>query len=70
MLIKNNVIFLNEGIENIPSTLGGKDTLMIENILAAILATFFIGIDVETIRNALHSFILSPLPDHAEIINN
>lgn len=56
LLIKNNVIFFNEDIENIPSTYGGKALFMIEDILAAVLAAYFEGINMEDIRKGLRSF--------------
>lgn len=59
LLIKNNIVFFSESIENIPLSFGGRANFMVENILAALLAAYFQGIDVEDIRKALRSFVPS-----------
>lgn len=59
LLIKNNIVFFSESIENIPLSFGGRANFMIDNIMAALLAAYFKGIDVEDIRKALRSFVPS-----------
>lgn len=56
LLVKNNIIFFSESIENIPLSFGGRANFMIDNILAAFLSAYFKGIDVEIIRKALRTF--------------
>jgi cyanophycin synthetase len=45
-----------ENVERVPVTLGGRAPFMIANALAASLAAFVQGVEVEQIRAALHSF--------------
>lgn len=47
-------------VANIPITFGGRASFMIENVLAATLATFVQGIKIEDIRHSLQTFIPSP----------
>ena len=45
---------------NVPLTKGGKASFMIQNVLAAVLATYLQGFSIEDIRVAIESFIPSP----------
>lgn len=45
---------------NIPLTMGGRATFMIQNILPAVIAAFVNGIKIEDIKVGLESFIPSP----------
>ena len=59
-IIKGDEIIELEKIVNIPLTINGKASFMIENVLAASLATYLFGFDVVEIRNSLRSFIPGP----------
>lgn len=59
-IIKGEEIVKLEKIENIPLTMGGKANFMIENILAASLATYLYGLECSIIKNSLRSFIPGP----------
>ena len=45
---------------NVPLTMGGKASFMIQNVLAAVLATYLDGFKIEDIKVAIESFIPSP----------
>ena len=45
---------------NVPLTKGGKASFMIQNVLAAVLATYLQGFSIEDIKVAIESFIPSP----------
>ena len=45
---------------NVPLTMGGKAKFMIQNVLAAVLATYLDGFKIEDIKVAIESFIPSP----------
>jgi len=45
---------------NVPLTMGGKATFMIQNVLAAVLAVYLDGFKIEDIKVAIESFIPSP----------
>lgn len=45
---------------NVPLTMGGRATFMIQNILPAVLTAFVSGIKIEDIKVGLESFIPSP----------
>ncbi|MES2763730.1 MAG: cyanophycin synthetase [Bacteroidota bacterium] len=49
-----------EKIKNIPLTLNGRAECMIKNIMPAVLASVIQGVDIETIKTALRSFVSSP----------
>ena len=46
---------------NIPITMEGKAKFMISNVLAASLATYLYGFEIEDIANSLRTFIPSPM---------
>ncbi|MBP0019929.1 MAG: cyanophycin synthetase [Cyanobacteria bacterium SBLK] len=48
-----------EAAKNIPATLGGMAPFMIANALAACLATFARGVNIESIRQGVRTFTLS-----------
>lgn len=56
MLLKGNTVVLSEQVENIPVAFGGKALFMIENIMAAILASYARFINIRFILQALRSF--------------
>ena len=45
---------------NVPLTFGGKADFMIQNVLAAVLAAYVRGIDIDEIKGALETFQPSP----------
>ncbi len=45
---------------NVPLTMGGKASFMIQNVLAAVLACYIDGFKIEDIKVAIESFIPSP----------
>ena len=45
---------------NVPLTMGGKASFMIQNVLAAVLACYLDGFKIEDIKVAIESFIPSP----------
>ena len=47
--------------QNIPITMEGKAKFMISNVLAASLATYLYGFEIEDIANSLRTFIPSPM---------
>ena len=47
-------------VANVPLTMGGKAKFMIQNVLAAVLATYLDGFKIEDIKVAIESFIPSP----------
>lgn len=59
-ILKGEEVIELENIENIPLTMDGNAKFMIENVLAASLATYLFGFDLEGIRNSLRSFIPGP----------
>jgi cyanophycin synthetase len=59
VLLKGNRELLSDDVENIPCSFGGKAPFMIENLLAAILGAYSEGINPETIKMALRTFIPS-----------
>jgi len=56
LLINGNRLIMKETVKNIPITFGGKAQFMIENVLAAILASYFSNFNVKHIADALYSF--------------
>jgi cyanophycin synthetase len=55
-ILENDWIHRIEKVEQVPVTLGGRASFMIANALAASLAAFVQGVNVEYIRTALRSF--------------
>lgn len=49
-----------ERVHNVPLTLSGRAVFMIQNVLAATLATFLHGVKIDDIRAGLGSFVPSP----------
>lgn len=47
-------------VVNVPLTMGGKASFMIQNVLAAVLACYLDGFKIEDIKVAIESFIPSP----------
>ncbi len=58
-ILKGDWTLRIEQAANIPVTLGGKATFMIQNALAASLAAFAQGVRIEDIRAALATFVAS-----------
>ncbi len=58
-ILKNGWTIRIEQAVNIPLTLGGKAEFMIQNCLAAVLATYVQGVRIEHIRKALTTFVAS-----------
>lgn len=56
ILLKGNSVVLSEQVGNIPCAFGGKALFMIENIMAAILASYARFINIKFIVEALRSF--------------
>lgn len=56
ILLKGNTVVLSERVENIPAAFGGKALFMVENIMAAILASYARFINIRFIVDALRSF--------------
>ncbi|MFH0815306.1 MAG: cyanophycin synthetase [Methanobacteriota archaeon] len=77
--VKDGEIILRKGtsdvtiakINNIPITFGGKATFNVANTLAAVAATYAIGIDIKTIQISLVTFNPSTgqLPGRANLID-
>ncbi|HEX2976952.1 MAG TPA: Mur ligase family protein, partial [Bacteroidales bacterium] len=59
ILLNGARVVFSENIMKIPVAFGGKAPFMIENLLAAITASYCSNIGVETIRAALRSFLPS-----------
>ncbi|MGK7891509.1 MAG: cyanophycin synthetase [Leptolyngbyaceae cyanobacterium] len=55
-ILKRDWLLRIEKAENVPLTMGGRAPFMIANALAASLAVFAQGVQIEPIRAALHSF--------------
>ncbi|NEQ99630.1 MAG: cyanophycin synthetase, partial [Cyanothece sp. SIO2G6] len=55
-ILKRDWLLRIEKAENVPLTMGGRAPFMIANALAASLAVFAQGVQIEHIRTALHSF--------------
>lgn len=56
ILLKGNTVVLSEQVDNIPASFGGKALFMIENIMAAMLASYARFINIKFIVEALRSF--------------
>jgi cyanophycin synthetase len=59
-ILQDDWVHQIEAVERIPSVLGGCAPFMIAQTLAASLTAFVLGVKVEQIRAALHSFQISP----------
>ncbi|MGZ5242287.1 MAG: cyanophycin synthetase [Bacteroidia bacterium] len=62
VILEGEKVTVIDKVKNIPLTLGGRATFNIENVLAALLATYKSNIPLETIKEALYSF--KPSPEH------
>jgi cyanophycin synthetase len=58
-ILKGDWTLRIEQAVNVPITLGGRTPFMIQNALAASLAAFVQGVQIEDIRDALNSFVAS-----------
>ncbi|AFY69199.1 cyanophycin synthetase [Thalassoporum mexicanum PCC 7367] len=58
-ILKGDWTLRIEQAVNVPITLGGRTPFMIQNALAASLAAFVQGVQIEVIRDALNSFVAS-----------
>lgn len=56
VILQHDWVHRIEKVERVPLTLGGRAPFMIANALAACLAAFVQGVNVEQIRSALRSF--------------
>ena len=59
-LIKGTTIIKVQKVNEIPITFGGKISFMVQNVLAATLATYLSGFKIEEIAQSLLTFIPSP----------
>lgn len=59
-ICKGNWKIRVEEVRRIPLAFNGKAEFMVQNILAAVLTAYIRNVEVEDIREALHSFIPSP----------
>ncbi|RYD82993.1 MAG: cyanophycin synthetase [Sphingobacteriales bacterium] len=71
VILEGEKVTVVDKVKNIPLTLGGRATFNIENVMAALLASYKSNIPLETIKKGLYTFIPSPeqTPGRLNIFN-